>query len=113
VREGSSRDGGQVDVLVPTRRWHAVLQALLSQEREDRALLRSKVLQLRGAAGGARFDTALADASSAEQAAFADLAAAPAADMRAPAPQVSPGLCISKATAPSHQARADQDVFRR
>jgi hypothetical protein len=44
--------------------------------RGDTALLRSKVLQLRGAAGGARFDAALAAANVETEAALGEAAAA-------------------------------------
>ena len=47
-------------------------QALVRQVRGDTALLQSKVLGLRGAAGGARFDAALAAANADVQAAVGD-----------------------------------------
>ena len=55
------------------RRWP---QAVVAQVRGDAALLRSRVVQLRGAAGGARFDAALAAVTAEEAAAFGDVPAA-------------------------------------
>lgn len=49
---------------------------LVAQVREDRALLRSKVWQLRGATGCARFDAALMAAALEEEASHADAVAA-------------------------------------
>jgi hypothetical protein len=57
----------------PAFRW---LQAVVAQVRGDAALLRSRVVQLRGAAGGARFDAALAAVTAEEAAAFGDVPAA-------------------------------------
>ena len=54
-------------------RW---LQAVVAQMRGDAALLRSRVVQLRGATGGARFDAALAAVNAEEQAALGDVPAA-------------------------------------
>jgi hypothetical protein len=51
-------------------------QAVVAQVRGDAALLRSRVVQLRGAAGGARFDAALAAVTAEEAAAFGDVPAA-------------------------------------
>lgn len=60
---------------------------MVAQVQGDAALLRSRVVQLRGAAGGSRFDAALAAVTAEEQAALGDVPAA--VQVRAPGREAS------------------------